>query len=48
VATGGQALNEAAGWWMVYAALVNLGTVMAARWVFNGGSALALALGLVG
>jgi hypothetical protein len=26
-ATGGQALDEAAGWWMVYGALVDLGTL---------------------
>lgn len=102
----GQALNDAAAWWMVYAAPIDLGTlgvigwllrrgggtyrrllgpptaawqvalvalgvgsvlpflatwtalyyalgrrllpIMVARWVFNGGTALALALGLVG
>jgi len=81
-AATGQPLNAAAAWWMVYDALIDLGTlgvigwllrrdgssyrsllgpptaayalgrrllpIMAARWVFNGGTALALALGVVG
>ncbi len=81
-AATGQPLNAAAAWWMVYGALIDLGTlgvigwllwrdgssyrsllgpptaayalgrrllpIMAARWVFNGGTALALALGVVG
>jgi hypothetical protein len=39
-ATGGQALNEAAGWWMVYAALVDLGTLGVILWLLgrDGGS----------
>jgi hypothetical protein len=39
-ATGGQALNEVAGWWMVYAALVDLGTLWAIFWLLGreGGS----------
>jgi hypothetical protein len=38
--TGGQALNEAAGWWMVYAALVDLGTLGVIFWLLrrDGGS----------
>jgi hypothetical protein len=34
-ATGGQALNEAAGWWMVYAALVDLGTLGVLWWLLR-------------
>jgi hypothetical protein len=36
----GQALNEAAGWWMVYMALVDLGTLGVIGWLLrrNGGS----------
>ena len=39
-ATGGQALNEAAGWWMVYGALVDLGTLGVILWLLrrDGGS----------
>jgi hypothetical protein len=39
-ATGGQALDEAAGWWMVYAALVDLGTLAVIGWLLRrqGGS----------
>jgi hypothetical protein len=39
-ATGGQALDEAAGWWMVYAALVDLGTLGIISWLLrrDGGS----------
>jgi membrane protease YdiL (CAAX protease family) len=39
-ATGGQALNEAAGWWMVYAGLVDLGTLGVIFWLLrrDGGS----------
>jgi membrane protease YdiL (CAAX protease family) len=39
-ATGGQALNEVAGWWMVYAALVDLGTLGVILWLLgrDGGS----------
>jgi hypothetical protein len=39
-ASGGQALNEAAGWWMVYAALVDLGTLGVIFWLLRreGGS----------
>ena len=39
-ATGGQALDEAAGWWMVYAALVDLGTLGVIGWLLrrDGGS----------
>ncbi|MGH2816568.1 MAG: CPBP family glutamic-type intramembrane protease, partial [Actinomycetota bacterium] len=36
-ATGGQALNEAAGWWMVYAALVELGTLGVIVWLLRRG-----------
>jgi hypothetical protein len=31
----GQALNEAAGWWMVYAALVDLGTLGVISWLLG-------------
>jgi membrane protease YdiL (CAAX protease family) len=43
-ATGGQALNEVAGWWMVYAALVDLGTLGIIVWLLrrDGGSYRAL------
>jgi hypothetical protein len=34
-ATGGQALNEAAGWWMVYGALVDLGTLGVIVWLLG-------------
>jgi hypothetical protein len=34
-ATGGQALDEAAGWWMVYAALVDLGTLGVILWLLG-------------
>ncbi|HJW36727.1 MAG TPA: CPBP family glutamic-type intramembrane protease [Actinomycetes bacterium] len=34
-ATGGQALNEAAGWWMVYGALVDLGTLGVIGWLLR-------------
>jgi membrane protease YdiL (CAAX protease family) len=39
-ATGGQALDEAAGWWMIYAALVDLGTLGVIGWLLrrDGGS----------
>ena len=39
-ATGGQALDEAAGWWMVYGALVDLGTLGVIGWLLrrDGGS----------
>jgi membrane protease YdiL (CAAX protease family) len=39
-ATGGQALNETAGWWMVYGALVDLGTLGVIGWLLgrDGGS----------
>src|SRR4029450_5056845 len=39
-ATGGQALNEAAAWWMGYAALVDLGTLGVILWLLgrDGGS----------
>ena len=39
-ATGSQALNEAAGWWMVYGALVDLGTLGVISWLLrrDGGS----------
>jgi hypothetical protein len=39
-ATGGQALDEAAGWWMVYGALVDLGTLAVIGWLLRreGGS----------
>jgi Type II CAAX prenyl endopeptidase Rce1-like len=39
-ATGGQALNEVAGWWMVYGALVDLGTLGVILWLLgrDGGS----------
>ena len=39
-ATGGQALDEVAGWWMVYAALVDLGTLGVIIWLLRreGGS----------
>jgi hypothetical protein len=39
-ATGGQALNAAAGWWMVYGALVDLGTLGVIGWLLrhDGGS----------
>jgi membrane protease YdiL (CAAX protease family) len=39
-ASGGQALNQAAGWWMVYAALVDLGTLGVIFWLLGreGGS----------
>jgi membrane protease YdiL (CAAX protease family) len=39
-ATGGQALNQAAGWWTVYAALVDLGTLGVIFWLLgrDGGS----------
>ena len=39
-ATGGQALDEVAGWWMVYAALVDLGTLGGIVWLLrrDGGS----------
>jgi Type II CAAX prenyl endopeptidase Rce1-like len=33
--TGGEALNEAAGWWMVYAALVDLGTLGVIFWLLR-------------
>jgi hypothetical protein len=38
--TTGQALNEVAGWWMVYAALVDLGTLGVIVWLLrrDGGS----------
>jgi hypothetical protein len=40
VAATGQALNEAAGWWMVYGALVDLGTLGVIFWLLrrDGGS----------
>jgi hypothetical protein len=34
-ATGGQAINEAAGWWMVYGALVDLGTLGVIGWLLG-------------
>jgi hypothetical protein len=34
-ATGGQALDDAAGWWMVYAALVDLGTLGVISWLLR-------------
>jgi Type II CAAX prenyl endopeptidase Rce1-like len=34
-ATGGQALDDAAGWWMVYAALVDLGTLGVILWLLG-------------
>jgi membrane protease YdiL (CAAX protease family) len=34
-ATGGQAVDEAAGWWMVYAALVDLGTLGVILWLLG-------------
>jgi hypothetical protein len=34
-ATGGQALDEAAGWWMVYLALVDLGTLGVIGWLLR-------------
>jgi membrane protease YdiL (CAAX protease family) len=34
-AAAGQALNEAAGWWMVYGALVDLGTLGVIRWLLR-------------
>jgi membrane protease YdiL (CAAX protease family) len=34
-ASGGQALNDAAGWWMVYAALVDLGTLGVLFWLLR-------------
>jgi hypothetical protein len=34
-ATGGQALNEAAGWWMVYGALVDVGTLGVIFWLLR-------------
>jgi hypothetical protein len=34
-ATGGQALDEAAGWWMVYGALVDLGTLGVIFWLLR-------------
>jgi hypothetical protein len=34
-ASGGQALNEAAGWWMVYAALADLGTLGVILWLLH-------------
>jgi membrane protease YdiL (CAAX protease family) len=39
-ATGGQALDQAAGWWMVYAGLVDLGTLGVILWLLgrHGGS----------
>ena len=39
-ATGGRALDEVAGWWMVYAALVDLGTLGVIIWLLRreGGS----------
>jgi membrane protease YdiL (CAAX protease family) len=39
-ATGGQALDQAAGWWLVYAALVDLGTLGVIIWLLRreGGS----------
>jgi len=39
-ATGGQALDEAAGWWMVYGALVDMGTLGVIFWLLKreGGS----------
>jgi len=39
-ATGGQALDDAAGWWMVYGALVDLGTLGVVGWLLRheGGS----------
>jgi hypothetical protein len=39
-ATGGQALDEVAGWWMVYGALVDLGTLGVIGWLLrrDGGS----------
>jgi membrane protease YdiL (CAAX protease family) len=39
-ATGGQALDDAAGWWMVYGALIELGTLGVILWLLrrDGGS----------
>jgi hypothetical protein len=34
-ATGGQALNRAAGWWMVYGALIDLGTLGVIAWLLR-------------
>jgi hypothetical protein len=34
-ATGGQALDQAAGWWLVYAALVDLGTLGVIGWLLR-------------
>jgi hypothetical protein len=34
-ATGGQALDEVAGWWMVYGALVDLGTLGVIGWLLR-------------
>ena len=34
-ATGGQALDEVAGWWMVYGALVDLGTLAVIGWLLR-------------
>jgi hypothetical protein len=34
-ATGGQALDEVAGWWMVYGALVDLGTLGVILWLLR-------------
>jgi membrane protease YdiL (CAAX protease family) len=34
-ATGGQALDETAGWWMVYGALVDLGTLGVIGWLLG-------------
>jgi membrane protease YdiL (CAAX protease family) len=34
-ATGGQALDEVAGWWMVYAGLVDLGTLGVILWLLR-------------
>jgi hypothetical protein len=34
-ATGGQALDEVAGWWMVYGALVDLGTLGVIAWLLR-------------
>jgi hypothetical protein len=34
-AAAGQALNEAAGWWMVYGALVDLGTLAVIGWLLR-------------
>jgi hypothetical protein len=34
-ATGGQALNRVAGWWMVYGALVDLGTLVVIGWLLR-------------